>query len=60
MLLIVKMAINTTKRDNQKQAFSPYYGCQRGGVRGRESQVVWDGHVHTAIFKMVNPQGPTG
>ena len=26
---------------------------------GRDSQGVWDGHVHTAIFKMDNQQGPT-
>ena len=26
---------------------------------GRNSQGVWDGHVHTAIFKMDNQQGPT-
>ena len=26
---------------------------------GRESLGVWDGHVHTAIFKMDNQQGPT-
>ena len=26
---------------------------------GRDSQGVWDGHVHTGIFKMDNQQGPT-
>ena len=25
--------------------------------RGRDSQGVWDGHVHTAIFKMDNQHG---
>ena len=25
---------------------------------GRDSQGVWDGHVHTAIFRMGNLQGP--
>ena len=31
------------------------------GVRvgGQDSQGVWDGHVHSAIFKMYNQQGPT-
>ena len=24
----------------------------------KDSQGVWDGHVHTAIFKMDNQQGP--
>ena len=28
-------------------------------LRGRDSQELWDGHVHTAIFKMDNQQGPT-
>ena len=28
-----------------------------GWMGGRED--VWDGHVHTAIFKMGNQQGPT-
>ena len=28
-----------------------------GGRMGREG--VWDGHVHTAIFKMDHLQGPT-
>ena len=26
---------------------------------GRDSRGVWDGHIHTAIFKMDNQQGPT-
>ena len=25
----------------------------------RDSQGVWDGHIHTAMFKMDNKQGPT-
>ena len=29
-------------------------------LRGRDSQGVWDGHVHSAVFKMDNQQGPTG
>ena len=28
-------------------------------VEGRDSQGVWAGHVHTAIFKMDNQRGPT-
>ena len=28
-------------------------------MRGRDSEGVWNGHVHTAIFKMDNQQGPT-
>jgi len=26
---------------------------------GRDSEGVWDGHIHTVIFKMGNQQGPT-
>ena len=27
---------------------------------GRDSQGVWDGHGHTALFNMENQQGPAG
>ena len=40
-----------TKRDSQKT------NLQLSG--GRDSQGVWDGQVHTAVFKMRNQQGPT-
>ena len=45
----------------QKQTLSlreGTYGSQGERNRGRESQGVWDGHVHTAIFKMGNQQEP--
>ena len=29
-----------------------------GRMRGRDSQGVWDGHGHTAVFNMENQQGP--
>ena len=29
------------------------------GGRGKDSQGVWDGHVHSAVFKMHNLEGPT-
>ena len=28
-------------------------------MRGRGSWGIWDGHIHTAVFKMDNQQGPT-
>ena len=31
----------------------------RGKDGGRDSQGVWDGHVHIATFKMNNQQRPT-
>ena len=30
-----------------------------GRIGGRDSQEVWDGHVHTALSKLDNQQGPT-
>ena len=32
----------------------------RGKDGGRDSQGLWDGHVHTAVFNMENQQGPAG
>ena len=32
----------------------------RGKDGGRDSQGVWDGHGHTAVFNMENQQGPAG
>ena len=32
----------------------------RGKGGGRDSQGVWDGHGHTAVFHMENQQGPAG
>ena len=32
----------------------PTDGCRGEGQRGGDSQRVWDGHVHTAIFKIDN------
>ena len=33
--------------------------CELMVAGGKDSQGVWEGHVHTAIFKMDNQQGPT-
>ena len=30
-----------------------------GRIEERDSYRVWDGHVHTVIFKMDSQQGPT-
>ena len=32
----------------------------QGKDGGRDSQGVWDGHGHTAVFNMENQQGPAG
>ena len=34
-------------------------GLGEGRIEEWESEGVWDGHVHTAIFKTDNQQGPT-
>ena len=34
------------------------YGYQGGRMGSRDSYGVWNGHVHTAIFKMDNQQAP--
>ena len=33
-------------------------GADGGRMGGRDNQEVWDGHVHTAVFKMDNQQAP--
>ena len=50
----------TTTNLKQKEAHSLRI-MVAGGIRmvGRDSWGVGDGHVHTAIFKMDNKQGPT-
>ena len=35
------------------------YGYQGGRMGSRDSYGVWNSHVHTAIFKMDDQQGPT-
>ena len=35
------------------------YGCQRVRTGRRDCQGGWDGHVHSAIFKMDNLKGLT-
>ena len=41
----------------QRTIFLKSYLAERDG--GRNSQEVWDGRVHTAIFKTDHQQGPT-
>ena len=42
------------KLQNRKRLTNLENGCG-----GRDREEVWEGHVHTAIFKMDNQQGPT-
>ena len=35
------------------------YDYQKGKVGRRDKLVVWDGHIHTTIFKINNQEGPT-
>ena len=44
--------IYKTERNSQAQRISLWLPGEKGGERG--SQGDWDGHVHTALFKMDN------
>ena len=46
-----------TKQEEVHSLREQTYGCQGGKKGKRDSQRVWDGYVHTAIFKMDNQQG---
>ena len=37
--------------NHQKLVHFIVYGCQGGRMGGRDSSGVWDGHVHSAVFK---------
>ena len=64
--LICRMEKETIQRElinktgTQSQIREGNFGCQRRSMGGRESQGVWDGHGHTALFIMENQQGPAG
>ena len=49
--------IYETETDSQTKTMN--FGYQWGRMEGRDSQGVWDPHLHTAVFKMDNQQGPT-
>ena len=50
-----------TKQNKTHRLRKRTYGC--GGAGGtmseRDNKGVWDRHIHTAIFKIDNQQGPT-
>ena len=48
-----------TKQKQTHRLRERTYGYQRGRVGGRDRLGVWDWHVHSAIFKIDNQQGPT-
>ena len=48
-----------TKQKQTHRLREQTYGHQRVRVEGRDRLGVLDWHVHTAIFKMDNQQGPT-
>ena len=50
-----KMQMNLlTKQKHIHRLGERIYGYLKGKGGGRDSQGVWDGHVHIAIFKMDN------
>ena len=54
-------SMNTKVDVFEKQTHRLRTDLRLPGVRteGGDSQGVWDGHVHTVIFKVDNQQGPT-
>ena len=46
---VVEVHPRCSKR--QKLVHFFFYGCQGGRVGERASSGVWDGHVHSAVFK---------
>ena len=60
-ILYIKRNTNalTYKTERDSQTLRTNLWLPGGRMRGRDSWGVWDGHVHTAIFKMDNQQGPT-
>ena len=48
-----------TKQKHNHRLGERFYGYEGGRMGERNSKGVWDGHVHTAIFKKDNQQGPT-
>ena len=49
----------TYKRGRAAQTYRMNLWLQGEAGEGRDTQGVWDGHVHTAMFKMDSQQGPT-
>ena len=43
----------------EKYSIVYMYHSQGGRVRGKDRLGVWGWHVHTAVFKLDNQQGPT-
>ena len=48
-----------TKWKQTQRPREPAYGYQEGRMGGRDSQGVWDQHIHSAVFRMDKQQRPT-
>ena len=55
---MIQMNLFTNQKQTQRVR-KWTYGYQEGSTGGRDSYEICDGHIHTAIFKMDNQQGPT-
>ena len=51
----IQMSLQTKQKQIQESLW-----LLVGKVGGRDSQGVWDGHGHTAVFNMENQQGAAG
>ena len=54
------MIQGTHKIEADSQTYRMISWLLKGKDGGRDSQGVWDGHGHTALFIMENQQGPAG
>ena len=55
-----EMIQGTHKIEADSQTYRMISWLLKGKDGGRDSQGVWDGHGHTAVFHMENQQGPAG
>ena len=54
-----KIQMNLKKQKKAHRLRDRIYGYRGKGGDKRDRLGVWDRHVHTVLFKMVNQQGPT-
>ena len=50
---------NVLTKQNRLRLRNKLMVADGGRMGGRDNEEVWDGHVHTAVFKMDNQQAPT-
>ena len=56
-LKLIQMNLYTKQKQTHRHR-EQTYGCQGGGVWGREGLGVWDQQMQTTIYRMEKQQGP--